>query len=146
MVTISGIVASFNGAMNRPIYKVMALDDDPDCLAFVHAALGKEYQLTTLSDAKDALPTAEKLSPDVIILDVMMPEGKDGFSVFCELRQNDRTRKIPVIMLTQVNEMTELAFGTESMQQYLGEAPAAFLEKPIDISLLQEEVKKAIDG
>jgi CheY-like chemotaxis protein len=146
MVTFSGIIASFNTAMNSPIHKVMALDDDPDCLAFVHAALGKEYQLTTLSDARDAVPTAVKISPDVIILDVMMPEGKDGFSVFCDLRQNERTRKIPVIMLTQVNELTELQFGTESMQEYLGEAPSAFLEKPIDIDHLQEEVKKAINA
>lgn len=73
-----------------------------------------------------------------------MPGGKDGFTTYSELQRDPRTQGIPVLMLTEVNRKTDLQFGSEDMKQYLGRAPAAFLEKPISSQRLMDEIRKAL--
>lgn len=125
---------------------VLVVDDDPDCLAFACTSIGKQYSVLCACNGEDALRAAENSKPDAIILDVMMPGGKDGFTTFCELRQNAETRHIPVVMLTEVNEIAETAFSSEEMKKYLGAAPSAFLEKPVSPERLLEEINLAIES
>ena len=122
---------------------VLAVDDDPEWLAFVCAALGKMHPVLCASSGDDAILNAERTSPALIILDVMMP-GKDGFATFCELKANPKTRSIPVIIFSQINKLTKLEFESMDMSEYLGAEPAAFLEKPITPHRLCEEVELAI--
>lgn len=123
---------------------VLIVDDDADLLKYATLVLGKDYPVLSASNGADALRIAKSARPDVIVLDVMMAGGMDGFTTFCELKKNPETAHIKVLMLTEVNRITKLRFGADSMEDYLGEAPRAFLEKPINPDRLRSAVASAI--
>ena len=123
---------------------VLIVDDDPEILEFMIATLGPDYSVLSANNGDEAVRIAQREGPDVILLDVMMPGGKDGFSTFAELQKDPRTRNIPVLMQTDVNRKTGLAFDDTAMKQYLGKAPAAFLQKPVAAKKLLEEISKVL--
>ena len=125
--------------------KILIVDDEPDAIDIVEAMLSELDQVTTLSanDGNSGLAKAKVSSPDLIILDVQMP-GKDGFGVFAELRKEESTKGIPVIMLTGVAERTGIGFSQKDMKDFLGTEPAAYIEKPVDPEILQTTVSKLL--
>jgi diguanylate cyclase (GGDEF)-like protein len=79
---------------------VLVADDDEDIVRFVEVNLRLEgFEVTTASDGNDALKGALESIPDLILLDIMMPE-MDGYEVCQRLRASTRTKHIPIIMLT----------------------------------------------
>ncbi len=82
--------------------KILLVDDDPDFVEATKAVLESKYQIITAYNGNDGLKKVVEERPDLIILDVMMPE-KDGFTVCKELKTDPRYyffSKIPVLMLT----------------------------------------------
>ena len=127
-----------------PVRRVLVVDDDPEALAFACRALGSAFTVLAATCATDAVRTARESLPDVILLDVIMEGGDNGFAILRELTAEPVTREIPVIFLTSVNEATGLAFGPEELSRYLGREPEAFLEKPVSAEQLIAEVSKAL--
>ena len=123
---------------------VLVVDDDPDILEFLISTLTPCYTVLSATNGDDALRMASQELPAAILLDVMMPGGKDGFSTFADLQKNPRTRSIPVLLQTDINRKTGLAFDTDVLQRQLGKAPAAFLQKPLTSKKLLEEVAKVL--
>lgn len=123
---------------------VLVVDDDLENLDFMAEVLQAEYAVLRATNGTDALQVAQRDRPDVILLDVMMPGGKDGFSTFAELQKDPRTRDIPVLMQTDVNRKTGLSFDSEIMGEQLGKAPAAFLQKPVSARKLLDEIRKVL--
>jgi len=124
--------------------KVLIVDDEPDVREFVQAVLQEDgYQFITAGDGEEGLAKARAESPDVAILDVQMPK-KDGFHLFADLRGDDATKSIPVIILTAIGERTGMKFSSEDMGDYLGSEPEAYIEKPIDPATLSRTVAKLI--
>lgn len=125
--------------------KVLIADDEPDVREFVQAVLEEDgYSFLTVGDGEAAVQTAKAEKPDVVILDVQMPK-KNGFQVFQDLRQNSATQSIPVIMLTAVSERTGIQFDKDSMGEYFGSEPEAYIDKPIDPVKLREAVSKLVE-
>jgi len=80
--------------------KILAIDDDPDQLEAVCACLNDAgYAISTASNGREALQKARSVSPDLIVLDLAMPQ-LDGFSVCVKLRKDADTAAIPILMLT----------------------------------------------
>jgi len=80
--------------------KILIADDKPEVLELVGATLeGKECQVLTACNGKEALMKIRGEKPDLILLDVLMPL-MDGLEVLRELREDPKTKDIPVIMLT----------------------------------------------
>lgn len=127
-------------AANKRVATVLVVDDDADLQKYAALVLGKDYPVLSSSSGEDALRIARNARPDVIILDALMAGGMDGFTTFCELRKNPETAHIKVLMLTEVNRVTKLRFDAEIMGKFLGEAPEAFLEKPIRPERLRQAV------
>ncbi len=123
-----------NGRTSAPT--VLVVDDDPDELAAACKILGLRYPVLAATSGADALRLARIARPAVIILDVIMAGGRDGFSVFYDLQQDSETQTIPVIFLTNVNRAMGLSFESTELGHYLGKPPAAFLEKPVDAQTL----------
>ena len=78
---------------------VLAVDDDPGALELLKANLEPQFRVITAGDGRHALDTARQDSPDMVVLDLMMP-GMNGFEVASALKADAATRKIPIVVLT----------------------------------------------
>ena len=93
--------------------KILIVDDEPNIVETVKYNLEKSgFRTLTAHDGKLALELAQREQPDLITLDVMLPE-KDGWEVCRLLRQDPRTRAIPVIMLTVKGDESDKVIGLE---------------------------------
>ena len=122
---------------------VLIVDDEPDAVDIVEIMLSEISGISTMSvnDGESALVKARETNPDLIILDVQMPY-KSGFDVFTELKKDESTKAIPVIMLTAVEEKTGIGFSAEAMKEFLGTYPEEYIEKPVNAMILQKTVSK----
>lgn len=95
------------------MHTILVVDDETDILDLVTFNL-KRQDFTVLSaeNGVAAVRIAKEKIPDLIVLDLMLP-GKDGFTVYKELRADARTRGIPVIMLTAKGELNDRIAGLE---------------------------------
>ena len=124
--------------MDKP-YTVLAVDDESDVLLFVKTALQTDgYLVLTASDGPTALELARSETPDVIVLDIMMP-GMDGFQVLDELRKQETTRAIPVVMLTILQERERKIAAIERGVEY-------YVTKPFEVHDLLAKVRIAIEA
>jgi len=86
-----------------PQPKVMIVDDDANSRAVLCDVLGGEpYTLLEAANGQQALELANREAPDLILLDVLMPD-MDGLGVLHKLKEQENTRSIPVIMVTALN-------------------------------------------
>ncbi len=82
--------------------RILVVDDEPDFASIVQSNLAREgFQVEVAYDGVEAMEKIKANPPDAVVLDVMMPE-KDGYEVCAELKGNEKTRDIPVILLTAV--------------------------------------------
>ena len=89
--------------------KILVVDDDAIVRTLLRHTLGNEpYTLLETGDGNHALEIANQELPDLILLDVMMP-GLDGLDVLRQLQQQEHTRKIPVIMITALNQDLQIS-------------------------------------
>jgi len=104
---------------------VLVVDDDRNAVDILNRLLTKEgFTVQCADGGREALAVAARHPIDVILLDVMMPD-MDGFQVCEALRQNERTREIPIILLTAKDDMETRVVGMR-----LG--VSEFLTKPIN--------------
>ena len=119
---------------------LLIVDDDPEWREAVSAILCPPYAACMADCGDDGIRLARERQPKAIVLDVMLTGGMDGFAVLCHLRKDPLTAAIPVVMLSGVNASADVAFDPEESKRYLGVAPSAFLEKPVEPSRLREVV------
>ena len=88
--------------------KVLIIEDEVTLRREIEEILSREgYTVIGASDGESGIREARSQSPDVILLDLILPK-KDGFSVLKELREDDATAKIPVIVLSNLGEMEDV--------------------------------------
>lgn len=93
--------------------KILVVDDEKNIVeAIVYNLQKAGFRTLTAYDGKRAVELAQREAPDLITLDVMIPE-LDGWEVCRLLRQDQRTKRIPVIMLTVKNDETDKVIGLE---------------------------------
>ncbi|HOC42148.1 MAG TPA: response regulator [Thermoanaerobaculales bacterium] len=130
---------------------VLIVDDDVDLVESLRMFLERGgYAVRTAHDAETGLERVDGDRPDLILLDVMMPESTEGFQFIWRLRQRDEEyfRKVPVIMLTSVVERTGLRFypASEGGSYPAGDpAPVQdFIDKSVEPDVLLERVRAAL--
>lgn len=121
-----------NGAMKH----VLVIDDDPVMLKTIKRYLGEEYNVATALSGKIALKFLEKRVTDIILLDYEMP-SMNGPEILDILRGNDRTKNIPVIFLTGVNEI-------DKIQKVLSMKPQGYMLKPVNNEELHRTLEKIL--
>ncbi|MBM3270012.1 MAG: hybrid sensor histidine kinase/response regulator [Candidatus Sericytochromatia bacterium] len=112
--------------------RVLAIDDNEDNLALLEGVLDS-CDLTLAGSGPAGLEIARSSHPDLILLDIQMP-GMDGFSVLQALRADDRTARIPVVLLTAAYR------DAESIARGLELGAAEYLTKPIQAEELRVRV------
>ncbi len=81
--------------------RVLVADDEPAIVRMVKRVLRQNYCIIEAENGVQALALARELQPDIILLDMMMPE-MDGLTACSELKKDPRTQSIPVIMITGI--------------------------------------------
>ncbi|HDZ90380.1 MAG: response regulator [Deltaproteobacteria bacterium] len=117
---------------------ILVVDDDPDLVETVSMMLeSKGCEVGQAYDGIEGEESIKKRRPDLIILDIMMPR-KDGYVLCAELKADEKTRDIPVVLLTAVGE----AVPTTTYTHADGMATEAddYIAKPIDTEGLWEVV------
>jgi signal transduction histidine kinase len=104
--------------------KVLVVDDTAVARSFIHRLLAAEHDLIEASGGREALEKIAQDPPDVVLLDMVMPEV-DGIAVCTQVKGDPRTRNIPVIMMTSMNR-------TEERVRSLDAGADDFLPKPFE--------------
>jgi serine phosphatase RsbU (regulator of sigma subunit)/CheY-like chemotaxis protein len=112
---------------------VLAIDDTPENLDVVKGILVPDYMVKAVTNGAAALKLVAKQPPDIILLDIMMPD-MDGYEVCRRLKSNPATAAIPVIFLTAKDQTADEAEGFA-----LGAAD--YIHKPVNPPILQARVK-----
>ena len=112
--------------------KALIVDDETIIRQVVAGALEADgWETVEATDGKDAVNVASRECPDLVVMDMLMP-GKDGMTAFKELREDDKTAHIPIVMLSGINDMD--AGSNRDAESIGAEAgvspPEAFLNKP----------------
>jgi diguanylate cyclase (GGDEF)-like protein len=119
--------------MLEPRPKVLVADDDDDLRQLIHESLPKhKYEVYQASDGPETWEVVRNLRPDIVILDILMP-GLDGLDICRNMRANQQTRHIPVIMLTAKVQLKDKLKGIEC-------GADDYITKPFDPMELQARI------
>ena len=116
--------------------KILVVDDDQECVEAIRVALqSRGYEVEIARDGNQALQMTELVNPDLLILDMMMPQ-RSGFLVLENIRRN-RPEPLPVIMITANEGSRHKAYA-----EYLGVID--YIRKPFAMERLMDTVQKAL--
>ena len=116
--------------------KILVVDDDRAVTTMLNGLLSNQgYSVLTAHDGLDGMVQVRQNVPDVIILDIMMPEI-NGYDVCSNLKFDERYKHIPIIVMTSRERELDPRIG-----QLMG---IDYLQKPIDTKTLLEKIQKAI--
>ncbi len=116
---------------------ILVADDDPEILSMLALRLSKRgYEVLEAIDGVQTLAVARDRKPDLIVLDVMMP-GKNGWEVARELRTDESTKDVGIVVLTAIgermNEMTSPLYGADD-----------YLDKPFEFAELEKKIEHTL--
>jgi signal transduction histidine kinase len=138
LIPVQDSVKSIPAVVNGHLPMLLVADDEPDMLRFMKSQLSTHYNVVEAVDGQQAIEKASQFLPDVILLDMMMPE-KDGLQACREIRERTPTQNIPIILLTaRADEDTKLAA--------LNAGASDFLAKPFSTTELHVRIKNLVDS
>jgi two-component system alkaline phosphatase synthesis response regulator PhoP len=131
--------------------KVLVVEDDPDAAETLQIVLEDEgCTVVRAADAQQGLAKAKSERPDVILLDIMMPSGTEGFHFVWDLRKDpdEQVRDTPIIVLTAIHGTTRLRFYPDQTDTEYGAGEflpvQAFLDKPASSEQLKAKISEVL--
>ncbi|MFB0506448.1 MAG: response regulator transcription factor [Thermodesulfobacteriota bacterium] len=119
--------------------KILIVDDDPDLVEAVTMILeSKEYDVIAAYGGIEGLEKAKTEEPDLIVLDVMMPD-KDGYAVCKELKGDPQYSKIPILLLTAV--VSKISTTRYTQQMGLETEADDYIDKPVEPAELVKRIE-----
>jgi len=120
--------------------KILIIDDEKDMRVYLEALFRKAgYDTESATDGEEGLWLAEAQQPDLITLDILMPK-KSGIKAYRGLRTSDKTRSIPIVVLTGLTRLDDFFGDLGDLPQ-----PDELVEKPIERDDFLAKVRKLID-
>jgi diguanylate cyclase (GGDEF)-like protein len=126
-----------NCTMTKPRPKILAIDDTPINLQLLMVALKLDFDLQITTSGALGLEFAAETLPDLILLDVMMPE-MDGFEVCRRFKADDRFKDIPIIFLTALGDVQAESTG-------LSLGAADYIAKPVNVDTAQQRIRNLLE-
>ena len=120
--------------------RILYAEDEPDVQTVVELTVQtmSDYEIKICDNGKKLLENVEEYNPDLILLDVMMPE-MDGPTTFKHLQENEKTKNIPVVFMTAKAQVHEIETFKET-------GVLGVITKPFDPINLCNEIKKIWNG
>ena len=107
---------------------VLVVDDDPDARQFLTTVLQDNgFAATTAKDGTEAIAMIEQTAPDLVALDITMPE-KSGVAVYRRLKEDEQLKHIPVIIVTGISDDFKKFISTRRQVP----PPEGYISKPVD--------------
>jgi DNA-binding response OmpR family regulator len=119
-------------------YRILSVDDDTDILKFIEMVLSDKYEVVTSSLGKEALIKCKECEPDLVILDVMMPD-MSGFEICHEIRKMTATKNLPIIMLSGLDNPQDHKSGYKEGASY-------YMTKPVTPERLLRNVELQLES
>jgi len=113
--------------------KILVVDDEPNNLQLVRQILKDDYKLFFAKNGIEAISAVEKHNPDLILLDIMMPD-MDGYETCRRLKENQLTKDIPIIFITAMNDVKDESKG-------FSVGGVDYIAKPISPPIVRARVK-----
>jgi PAS domain S-box-containing protein len=123
--------------MNQFKPRILAIDDTPANLFTLGAALASEFDLRVATSGMMGLNLARESVPDLILLDVMMPE-MDGYQTFQHLKDDPLLQDVPVVFVTALDAM-------DSELKGLGLGAADYITKPIKVEIARQRIRNLLE-
>ena len=125
--------------MARP--RALVIDDEPDQTTYVSTLLQDQgWEVRSANSADDGLALAREAVPDVVLLDVMMPD-RGGLSTLVALRKDPGTKDVPVVLVTGIQDTLTHDFKN-FLDRVKNHHPDAYLEKPVDPDTLTRTLQE----
>ena len=123
---------------------ILIIDDDPDFVAITKVILEtKQYNVKFAYNPEEGFARLEEETPDAIILDVMMGKGAEGFIFARKMRKDPRFAKIPILMVTSMQEQTGFDFPGERIHSKFLPVDD-YIEKGVEPQVLLEKVEQQL--
>ena len=122
--------------MDETKNSVLIVDDEKSNILVLTRILGREYTIFVAKDGEDAIEVANEYLPDVILLDILMPD-MDGYDVIAALKESDKTRHIPVIFITGLS-------NPDDEEKGLSLGAADYISKPFSPAIVKLRVQNQI--
>jgi DNA-binding response OmpR family regulator len=120
-------------------YTILVVDDSTTNVVLLEAILDeKGYKIETALNAKEAYTLIDKNTPDLILLDLLMPKIS-GFDFLKEIRKNEKTKDTPVIVVSALTD-------EENIEKIMNMGAVDFVKKPIDLQYLVDKVESVLQG
>jgi len=116
--------------------RILIVDDDTSNLMELASILKSDYKIYAVKDGESALEKANEVLPDLILLDIIMPD-MNGFEVLNELRTSEKTKEIPVIFITGISDSEDEIKG-------LAAGAVDYMRKPLNEGIVKLKVQQQI--
>jgi response regulator RpfG family c-di-GMP phosphodiesterase len=123
---------------NTQKLSILIVDDDKSHLNVLAHILRRDYMVYTAKNGKTGLEIANEYVPDLILLDIIMPD-MDGYDVFKELKIMDKTKSIPVIFVTSLVKKEDIEKG-------MAMGAVDYITKPLNTASVKEKVNAHINA
>jgi DNA-binding response OmpR family regulator len=123
--------------------KILVIDDDADFLLAVQMVLeAHDLEMETAMTPEEGVNKVLSFEPDLVILDVMMPTGYEGFDVAREVREKHKLIDLPILMLTSIHSTKKVPYRFAPDENYL--PVDTFLDKPIEPDQLIDTIQEML--
>jgi DNA-binding response OmpR family regulator len=124
--------------------KILMIDDDKDLQEATRIVLEKHnFEVVSAYDPEDGLKKVQSERPDLVILDVLMPNDYEGFKVAREIREKLNMRKLPIILLTAVHSEKKVPYRFAPHEEWL--PVDFFFDKPVKPDVLVTKINEMLN-
>jgi two-component system alkaline phosphatase synthesis response regulator PhoP len=124
--------------------KILIIDDDKDLQDMIRLVLEeKGFSVVSAYGPEEGLEMVRSEKPDLIILDVLMPDNFEGFDVARSIREQLKLRELPIILLTAVHVEKKVPYRFAPHEEYL--PVDYFFDKPVQPEVLVAKVKELLN-
>jgi two-component system alkaline phosphatase synthesis response regulator PhoP len=126
------------------MHKILVIDDDPDLQVAMQMVLEKNgFQVVSAYNADEGMQKVRAEKPDLIILDVLMPQDYEGFDVARKIREDLKMRELPIILLSAVHTVKKVPYRFAPHEEWL--PVDYFFDKPVESQVLVAKIKELLN-